>query len=239
VHAVLLAAAFLAAHTGGGATAPPRTMSWTCRFDTPTRVSLSDGYTRVELQDCTSSDQPGEPRLPFRTVRLLLPPGVGGARLKATAEAPALLGSGVPEFGRIPLATRRAAASGGASAAPHPAVYGSSTPYRTEWAELVSLQRMAGYAAAVVRVFPVQYLPVRQRFTFAPTVRLDLTLLATDRTGTLPTARAALARHGRDRRRWPWTTRTVLPRMSRAPRPKQVRRPRPKRVRRSRSTTSW
>ncbi|MDB6121777.1 MAG: hypothetical protein JWQ71_770, partial [Pedosphaera sp.] len=55
-------------------------------------------------------------------------------------------------------------------------VYGSDDLYPPSAAELISVQRMAGYDIALVRVFPVQYKPSSGRLVFADQVSVRLNL---------------------------------------------------------------
>jgi len=156
----------------------PQRIVVTYDFDAPNLVGAGD-YTRVTLRGCGRSRRVGEPALPFRTARVLLPTGakVTGVDVRPLQEV-RTLGVGRPvEFGRvaIPLgvdAGRVAAAR--AADRPKPEVYGSDAAYPKKRAELLSVQRMCGYDIALIRLFPAQYTPKAGRLLFCPRLELSV-----------------------------------------------------------------
>ena len=147
-------------------------------FAAPT-VESRGAYLKVSVAGCSVSSATGAPMLPFRTVRIPLPPD---SRL-STVSAQAGLGetplsvTGMVNYGRTPVHTPRRGekvTSRQASDRPTPAIYQSNVLYPPERAQLVSVQRSNGRDIALVRVFPVQYEPVSGRLLFAPQVIVTL-----------------------------------------------------------------
>jgi hypothetical protein len=144
----------------------------------------AEAYVRVALPDCAELHSVGEPALPFRTARILLPPGckLAGVRAELLAPVQALNLSAPVEFGRtaIPFGPDRAKAlAQAAKDAPDPRIYNSDAPYPAERARLLSVQRLHGHDIALVSVFPVQYVPAKKQLLYCPKVRIELELSAT------------------------------------------------------------
>ncbi|MEI6808351.1 MAG: C25 family cysteine peptidase [bacterium] len=153
-----------------------QTVSTTCRFDPPGLVSGTNGYTQVSVAGCVSSIIAGRPQLPFRTVRLLLPPEAGANSITVSALVETVILE-VPqplEYGHNPVpAGNRIAVH---EVKPDPAVYQSTNAFPALSAELASVQRLDGYNIAIVRVFPLRYEPVPGRLIFTPALRVDIAL---------------------------------------------------------------
>jgi hypothetical protein len=121
----------------------------------------------------------GAPVLPFRTVRVLLPPGGRVSTLEARAgQGPLRIpGTFQVEPGRVPQTTpalldERMAVMD----APDPAIYGSDQPYPSAEAELASVQRLAGYDLAFIRVYPVRYVPAKGELLFTTQLEIVITI---------------------------------------------------------------
>jgi len=164
-------------------------------FDALQTLGAGD-YTRVSVRGCARSRRVGEPTLPLRVARLVLPPGskVTGVEARPLADV-RTVGIGRPvEFGRvaIPLGSNEArVAAARAADRPKPEVYASDQAYPRNQAELLSVQRMCGYDIAFVRLSPVQYSPKANRLLFCP--RLELTVHVAPQGGAIPAFRPRTA----------------------------------------------
>jgi len=149
-----------------------RPLTATCHFDAPDLQTDAEGVTRVTVHGCARQVTAGQPVVPFRTLRLLLPPGCTATGVVARTQSPAskLPGAWRLELGREPAAF--AAAPFSQPVAPVPAAL--PVPYAL--AELVSVQRMAGYDLAVIRVYPLAYAPDTRSLTFASDVTVEILL---------------------------------------------------------------
>ncbi len=170
-----------------------RPLSITCEFEPPQFTPVGDS-TRVNIAGCDNWERVGEPSLPFRTVRVLLPPAADISQIEVQAElAPRPLpGERRVDFGRTPARPGNldhSAPSQVATEQPNPAIYGSDAPFPAAQADVASIQRMGGYDIAFVRVYPVQYAPLSGKLTFAPRLRVTLSL-STAKNLTTPTVRA-------------------------------------------------
>jgi Peptidase family C25 len=167
---VLLCVTALAAYSASGAAAPPlRPLSATCRFDAPVLETDAAGVTRVSIADCVPWSRPGEPILPFRTLCLALPLGFTATGLVARASSPVVT---LPGVWQLEIAQEPTSFSTPVSSAAVPSVTGA--PYAL--AELASIQCLAGYNIAVIRVFPLQYTAATQRLDFTSDVTIEITL---------------------------------------------------------------
>lgn len=212
VAAAVCACVFFAARAahaapGGG----QRVISLTCRFDSPRFSAAGAGYSRVALDGCTVRQRPGEPLMPFRPLRVLLPPGmrVTGVSLHAVSPPVTLDGVWKIDYGRHPLPLRlRRTDAGRSITTPDASLYNSPGNYPASQVELVSVQHMEGYAIAVLRVYPLQYMPASGRVTFTPVLRVEIGVESDDASSAplaggadrRAAAHRAGTRHGVDRR---------------------------------------
>ncbi len=181
---------------------PPqsRPISVVSDFDTPQFESAGE-FTRVKIAGCDNWERVGEPALPFRTVRVLLPPASDVVEVEVQAEtAPtALAGKWRVEFGRTPVRSPRVNEPASVvlpADQPDPAIYLSDAPFPATSGELASVQRMSGYDIAFVRVYPIQYAPLSGKLTFAPRLRITVAVAAQSKTSAL-----ALHAYSQDRAR--------------------------------------
>jgi hypothetical protein len=170
---------FTAASVAGQQT-DSRTVTVSCRFDRPS-VIVTKGQTRVTMAGCQTYHKVGEPSLPFRSIRVMLPPGYGDVCAAVPRpSAPVLLGGKWSvEFGRTPLPLNNLPLSPGAGVAEDvadPAIYNSTNVYPASLVQLDSVQHMCGSAIAVIRVFPVQYLPASGQLRFFPNLDVEVTI---------------------------------------------------------------
>ncbi|MBN1270211.1 MAG: hypothetical protein JXB04_11540 [Kiritimatiellae bacterium] len=144
-------------------------------------IEVRGDYARVTVAGCASLSRIGEPIVPLSTARLLLPAGyrVVGVRADTPVDPVTLEGSWTVEFGRTPVRQPRREEGGAPIAAddePDPAIYGSSAPYPGDWVELAGVQSLNGHNIALIRVYPVRYVPAQGELFFAPRIEITLTL---------------------------------------------------------------
>jgi hypothetical protein len=135
--------------------------------------------------------------MPFRTARLLIPPGCTVERAEAVplAEPKPLEGIWRVEYAGEPH-NRPGRGKGVFTPGINRIIYSSDNLYPASPVELLSVQRMAGYDIALVRVFPLQYRPASGQLVFTPqlSVRLRLGPAATNAQPPLrPPSRARAA----------------------------------------------
>jgi hypothetical protein len=171
---LLLGVLTLVAKSASGAAAPSvRPPNATCRFAEPVLKTDATGLTRVSLAGCARWSKPGQPVLPFRTLRLLLPQGYTATGVVAHAISPTITlpGAWRLECGRDPVATGTSRPIQTASSAP-----AMSAKYPSHLSELVSVQRISGHTLALVRVFPLHYTVATQQLDFTSDVAVELVL---------------------------------------------------------------
>ena len=161
-----------------------------CDFDSPQLDTVGDS-TRITVTGCENREGVGEPLLPFRTLRVLLPPAskVVGVDGQADVAPSAIAGKWQVEFGRTPVRTPRANEPASAQQPldqPEPKIYLSDAPFPATVADLASVQRMGGYDIAFIRVYPIQYSPLSGKLTFAPRLRVTVSLAPQGAAATAP-----------------------------------------------------
>ncbi|HPD13514.1 MAG TPA: C25 family cysteine peptidase, partial [Planctomycetota bacterium] len=176
----ILASLALCAQAGAAAAPPQGQQAITLAYDFESpQMSAAGDHTRLAMPGCGRTRRVGEPALPFRLARVLLPLGctVTGVEARLTGPARSLDVARPVEFGRVAVpfgadAARVAAAR--AADRPRPEVYNSNNPYPQQRAELLSVQRMCGYDIALIRIFPVQYTPKARKLLFSPCIELTV-----------------------------------------------------------------
>lgn len=166
------------------ATAPATTyaqiLSVTRRFVAP-QIRTGVEYSRVTVVDCDTLQRVGAPLLPFRTVRLLLPPGarVGKIETQLPQSITTVPGIWKVDYGRMPVSTVGSNVKKltiATTEGPDPTIYESDQLYPPVRAELASIQQMAGYTIAFIRLYPIQYAPTKGELIFAPELTVELTM---------------------------------------------------------------
>ncbi len=160
-------AALAVSPASGAASVALRPLTATCRFDPPALATDTAGTTRVTVPGCALRVRPGEPVVPFRTLRLLLPPDctATGVVARATSPAVTLPGAWQLELGRDPTAFTAAPSA-------QPVTPGPAGP--PALSVFVSVQRMAGYDLAVIRVFPISYVSAARSLSFVSDVTVEV-----------------------------------------------------------------
>lgn len=169
----LIGLAFL---SPAGATLHGQHLNWTAQF-APPHLETVHGETRVRVEPCEILRQAGRPLLPYRLVRLLLPPGstLDHLEIRLPEGESAIPLNHPVECGRIPQSYGRGIRRMWPGAPEFP-IHPSPLPFPERHAELLSVQTMVGYPIALVRIFPAQYLPTSRELKFAPQVQVELIL---------------------------------------------------------------
>ena len=150
-------------------------------FEQPQIDIVDNTSTRLSIRKCQSFHQIGQPDVPFRTGRILLPPNATVKRVDVELpEAVQTISVTKPLlFGRTPVpigVMDHPSVARAARDAPDQNTYAVDTPYPATRVQLMSVQKMKGYSVAVVRVFPVQYQPASGKLLFCPQVRVSVTV---------------------------------------------------------------
>ena len=121
------------------------------------------GYDTVRLEDGDSLNELGEPMLPYQEVRIALPAGMVATSVRVVeARSRTLAGEYVLFPGQLPLRTSEDEPTE-LGMPPDPGVYSSADAYPGELVELGGQTDLAGQGMAVVRLYPLQYVPAERR----------------------------------------------------------------------------
>ena len=153
----------------------------TYAFDVPQIATVKDEYTRLSVKGCAAFQKIGQPEVPFRTGKILLPLGAQVKQVDVELlQAVQTLSVTKPlTFGRTPVpigVKDHPAVARAARDAPDHNTYAADAPYPASRVQLVSVQKMNGYSVAIVRIFPIQYQPASGKLLFCPQMRVSVTL---------------------------------------------------------------
>lgn len=131
------------------------------RFQPPTVRPVTVGgetYHAVTMPEGASASRPGQPCLPAGGAYLLLPPGTMPGQVTVTARQAVSLG---PGYHVLPRGTAVPLSQPSATTAPTPGpVYDMDEPFPGRLYDLVGVQSCRGYRVLILRLYPVQYVPV-------------------------------------------------------------------------------
>lgn len=132
------------------------------------------GYDVVTLRDGVALAELGKPMLPSREIRVALPPGMKVNDLQVVATTTQEIPGAFDILPAQPPREIGAVSSDADFVEPDPRLYSSDQPYPSGVAEFVHQTDLAGQAMAVVRVFPLQYVPSEKRLLLHTSVTLVL-----------------------------------------------------------------
>ena len=155
-------------------------VSVTYSFNAPRVVAGADSST-VTVAGCDPFSRTGEPVLPFRTARILIPDGqtVQSVSFDLPGKQQPITVAPPLAFGRSPVPVGipdHPAVAQAALDSPLASIYSSDVAYPANPVELVSVQQMNGYAIAIIRIFPVQYRPVSGQLLFSRQITVNVNL---------------------------------------------------------------
>ena len=139
-------------------------------------VNQINGYSRVQITGLNNFGRPGEPRLPFKTIRFLLPYGRNLSNVKVSwTNRKVVYGSYMVEPAQAPV---RLSYKGAVRlTAPNSTVYNSASPFPGKQYEVVSIQNLRGFKIAVMNLFPVEYIPATGQLAYYENMSLNLQLV--------------------------------------------------------------
>ncbi len=142
-------------------------------------VSKINGYTRVQISGLSNFALPGQPLLPFKTVRFLLPYGKDIEDVEVSwSNRKVVYGSYFVEPAQqpIPLSFKGVVKP----TEPDAAVYSSTDPFPGKQYEIVSVQNLRGFKIAIINLFPVEYIPSTGQLAYYENMTLNLKLAPTN-----------------------------------------------------------
>ncbi len=159
------------------------TIEHTIHFTSP-ELKNHRGETLIEFENTMQSGLPGEPSLPYRAIRLLLPPQETVSKISVYREDPIDLEGSWAVF---PMQHVRPISEAGHSAYIRDNdVYSSSSAYPSRFRSDVRVDSWRGYSFASLTVTPVEYTPAEGSIRYYRTIRVSIETRADTRTGRLP-----------------------------------------------------
>ena len=164
------------------------TISVSYHFDSPAFESIVIGnqvYDHVIMPETPNSGDIGEPALPARGARILLPEGCVVERVEIIPGTKVTVGRAVniePVQRPYPLS---AGASEISATLPDPAVYALTTPVPEARFESVGPQTFRGYTMLVLKLQPVEYIPAEGRLSYYTDLRVVVTTRESGQTSKL------------------------------------------------------
>ncbi len=132
-------------------------------------------YHQIQLNGLSNGGSPGEPLLPMKAVRLLLPPKTTVETIQIHSSSPEIISLAhqiEPAGEPVPLSQMKSASP----PQPDPLVYNSSDPFPGELFKKGGTYYFRGYSVLVITLFPVQFLPTKNKIRYYSeiTVSVDL-----------------------------------------------------------------
>lgn len=146
-------------------------------------VTLSSGYDNISILGLPNYGDPGEPILPFRLVRVLIPQHKQVESIEVYPDGMALLtGKFNVDYGKtsLPLSSSKTVQD-----EPDEAIYGSTDPFPSQPYSDVMEQYLDGYRILLLRLHPVLYIPKNGQLYCYETLTLRLSLKDTNEVSPL------------------------------------------------------
>jgi hypothetical protein len=124
-------------------------------FSVP-NVEKVNGYDSISIKGLQSLGEPGEPVLPFKTVKILLPQGTDVKDVDVAGRRVELGDSFNIEWGKTPIPM---SAECGSITPPDKKIYDSLEEFPGRSYSIVSTQILRGYKILILNLYPVQYIP--------------------------------------------------------------------------------
>jgi hypothetical protein len=137
-------------------------------------------FDRVYLADTHLFGEPGEPVLPRKTARILLPPGyeIKDVKVKSTRET-RMKGEFLVEPGQVPVPTSRDTFT---YTPPNAGIYKSERPFPKRIYSQPTYHKYRGFNIAVIEYVPFKYLPAKGQLFYYQDVRFTLILTKKEET---------------------------------------------------------
>ncbi|MBU1088121.1 MAG: hypothetical protein KKD05_11480 [Candidatus Omnitrophica bacterium] len=147
-------------------------------------VTKINNYHRVKIKGLENFAAPGEPLLPIKTIKYLIPQGkkVSNVTLGWTSKK-YVYGTYFVEPAQAPARTDYAGPIN--PTLPNPEIYSRNTAYPESVYKVVSTQEMRGYKILIINLFPVEYIPATGKLAYYDNLNLNIVL--SDELATLST----------------------------------------------------
>lgn len=127
-------------------------------------------FDRIQILDLHNYGEPGEPVLPYKTARILLPPSheVDSIEVIPGEEVP-LDGEYYIEPGQIPTPPSLGIFH---YTPPDPRIYESKQPFPDSVYRVISTQNFRGHKILLVNLFPIRYIPLDRRVSYFESMKV-------------------------------------------------------------------
>jgi hypothetical protein len=150
---------------------------------TPPVICVNSTWASVTIIGLSSYGPPGEPILPFKIAKILMPPGkTSGSVRVSVGRRVAMEGSFNVEYGKTPIPI---SSNETVSDKPDEAIYDSDVPYPRVLFSVVSEQYLRGYAILLLKLFPIQYVPLKGELSYFETMTVEIGLKDTEEPSSL------------------------------------------------------
>jgi hypothetical protein len=158
--------------------------SFGLEFDFPTPV-VTEGstYDSVAMSGLPQYGAPGEPVLPFRIAKVLIPQGKCVQNVDViTSNRIVLEGRFNLEYGKTPIPISSNATIEDLA---DQTIYDSTNPFPSVLFSRMSEQHLRGYKILMLKLHPVQYIPKRGELYYFKSMNVTISLKETDKTSVL------------------------------------------------------
>lgn len=139
------------------------------RFEEPKIYSAGE-YKRIGIAGLKQYRSEGEPTLPCKTIKILLPHGQTYSDVRVnTSSMRAIDGKYMIEPGQSPYISQTERIP------PDPKIYSSAAPYPTDVFKVVTLQNKRGYLILYINLFPVKYIPSQRKIAWCSEIEVEVT----------------------------------------------------------------
>lgn len=149
----------------------------------PPLVHTDCDWTSITMPDLSNYGSSGQPILPYKLARILIPYGKEADTVRVSADKRvALEGSFKVEYGKtpIPISSNVTVAD-----KPDPTIYGSLEAYPQELSSVVSEQVLKGYSILLLKLFPIQYVPLKGQLSYFETMTVEIGLKDVEKSSSI------------------------------------------------------
>ncbi|MGA2767304.1 MAG: C25 family cysteine peptidase [Candidatus Bathyarchaeia archaeon] len=146
-------------------------------------IALNVSGSSVTMPTLPQYGAPGEPVLPFRQIRILIPEGKGVKRVDVTpGNREVLQGRFNVMYGKTPMPI---SSNVTAVDKPNEAIYSSTNPFPSSLYSDISEQYLTGYKILLLKIYPVQYVPRTGELYYFETMTITVALEETGEISSL------------------------------------------------------
>jgi len=144
------------------------TLRFKYHFKEP-NISSSGEFQSIKVRGLKQYRAEGQPILPFRTIKILMPYGRTFSGAKVTASPMAeIAGTHLIEPGQSPYISQVERIP------PDPKIYSSDKPFLDEIFKIVTIQNKRGYRILYINLFPVKYIPSQRKLFWCNEIDVEI-----------------------------------------------------------------